>query len=70
MRSEWKEYRLEEIAIPKRGLIDGPFGSDLPASDYRDSGIPVIRGGNLSLYGRRFQDSGFIVTSQGAFSQK
>jgi type I restriction enzyme S subunit len=64
MSSDWKEYRLEEIAIPKRGLIDGPFGSDLPASDYRDSGIPVIRGGNLSLYGRRFQDSGFIYVSE------
>jgi type I restriction enzyme S subunit len=64
MSSEWKEYRLEEIAMPKRGIIDGPFGSNLPASDYRDSGIPVIRGGNLSLYGRRFQDNGFIYVSE------
>jgi len=64
MSSDWKEYFLEEIAVPKRGLIDGPFGSNLPASDYTVSGIPVIRGSNLSINGRRFQDDGFIYVAE------
>jgi restriction endonuclease S subunit len=42
------EYSLKEIAV-ERGLIGGPFGSSLVSKDYQESGIPVIRGKNLSL---------------------
>lgn len=61
---KWKEYRLEEIAITDRGLIDGPFGSNLPASEYTQTGVPIIRGSNLSLGGMRFYDDGFVFVSE------
>ncbi|MBK5223182.1 MAG: restriction endonuclease subunit S [Acidimicrobiia bacterium] len=40
--------RLKDLA-PPRGLIGGPFGSSLVSTDYTGSGVPVIRGGNLSF---------------------
>lgn len=61
---EWKKYRLGEIANPNWGFVDGPFGSNLPASDYTPSGVPVIRGVNLSLGDVRFKDEGFIFVSE------
>ncbi|GAA3265413.1 restriction endonuclease subunit S [Streptomyces lavendulae] len=38
---------LRDFAIHK-GLIGGPFGSNLVKADYTESGVPVIRGQNLS----------------------
>jgi type I restriction enzyme S subunit len=40
------EVSLAEVAV-ERGLIGGPFGSNLVSSDYAESGIPVIRGTNM-----------------------
>ena len=37
----WVWARLEELALaPKQDIVDGPFGSDLKASEYKH--IPVI----------------------------
>ncbi len=38
----WDWVRLEEL-LPKGGIFDGPFGSNLKTSDYTDSGVRVIR---------------------------
>lgn len=38
---------LRQIAI-RGGLVGGPFGSSLVSQDYTTSGVPVIRGNNLS----------------------
>lgn len=32
---------------PKQGIVDGPFGSNLKASEYVDEGIPIIRLQNI-----------------------
>lgn len=47
------------------GLVDGPFGSNLPASEYVPLGIPVIRGTNLSLGDIRFKDHEFVFVCEG-----
>ena len=39
--------KLRDIST-HRGLIGGPFGSTLVTKDYKRSGVPVIRGTNLS----------------------
>lgn len=39
--------KIRDISLPK-GLVGGPFGSSLVNNDYVDSGIPVIRGTNMS----------------------
>ena len=44
--------------------MDGPFGSNLPASCYTSSGIPVIRGGNLAVGLDRFNARGFVFVSE------
>lgn len=60
----WKPTTLGAIASAPHGLVDGPFGSNLPASAYVHAGIPVIRGSNLSLGTRRFLDEGFVWVSE------
>lgn len=43
---------VETVASEARySIVDGPFGSAIKQSDYLDSGIPVIRIGNLSKEG-------------------
>jgi type I restriction enzyme S subunit len=62
--SEWVSTTLGEIALNgDSGLVDGPFGSNLPARHYTDSGIPVIRGSNLTLGQSRFNSSVFVYVS-------
>ena len=63
MNTEWQTTTLGEIAEAPHGLVDGPFGSNLPASLYTEFGIPVIRGNNLSLGEARFKDSGYVFVS-------
>ena len=60
--SEWPRETIESIAAPN-GVIGGPFGSDLVRSDYRESGIPVIRGGNLGG-DRKFDTSDLVFVSE------
>ena len=64
MTSEWTEETLGSIALRERyGLVDGPFGSNLPASLYTDEGVPVIRGSNLTLGTSRFRAQEFVYVS-------
>lgn len=63
--STWTKAKLGDIARPDRtGIVDGPFGSNLPASAYQTFGIPVIRGTNLSLGQERFRDTDFVFVSK------
>ena len=65
MAGEWTQTTLGSIACTKGyGLVDGPFGSNLPASCYTDEGIPVIRGSNLTLGISRFRAHEFVFVSR------
>ena len=62
--SKWRETTLAEIALDgDAGFVDGPFGSNLPAKLYTESGIPVIRGSNLTLGPSRFDSSEFVYVA-------
>ena len=52
---ERKEYKLEELAI---NFAMGPFGSNIKAENFVDSGIPVIRGKNLNC--AKYVDGEFV----------
>jgi type I restriction enzyme S subunit len=61
---DWHETTLGEIARKDEyGFVDGPFGSNLPASLYTNEGVPVVRGSNLALGHHRFIDDEFVFIS-------
>lgn len=46
---KWVPARLKDIKADKPyAIVDGPFGSAIATSDYRDDGIPLIRITNLN----------------------
>lgn len=60
--SIWRDVILQDLAATtKNALVGGPFGSDLVSSDYVPSGVPVIRGENLS--GNRWIGGDFVRVS-------
>jgi type I restriction enzyme, S subunit len=62
-RNETVEISVGEIAAPiKNALVGGPFGSDLGTADYVESGVPVIRGQNLS--NGKFVGGEFVFVSE------
>ncbi|MFS8037919.1 restriction endonuclease subunit S [Xanthobacter sp. AM11] len=60
--NEWSYLPVEEIAAPRKGaLATGPFGSSIGLSTFRDIGVPVIRGANLSeKISQRLSDDGLV----------
>ncbi|MES9850335.1 MAG: restriction endonuclease subunit S [Candidatus Thiodiazotropha sp. L084R] len=65
MAAEWHQTTLGAVASQEGyGVVDGPFGSNLPASSYTVTGVPVIRGSNLTLGLGRFNAESFVFVSE------
>ena len=47
MRDGWKLTTLGELSKNKDAIVSGPFGSNLKVSDYKQSGIPILRLQNI-----------------------
>lgn len=61
---EWQFLTVEDIkANDKKAIISGPFGSNISSKYFVESGIPVIRGNNLSADMTRFIDDGFVFVT-------
>ena len=60
--SEWREVSVDEIKAPsENALATGPFGSSIGSRFFQATGIPVIRGSNLSEdIGTRLNDEGLV----------
>lgn len=60
--SNFIETTLDKIKAAGRSVVSGPFGSNISAKFFVSSGVPVIRGNNLSLgtSGPRFVDDDFV----------
>ncbi|HEX5311121.1 restriction endonuclease subunit S [Aquabacterium sp.] len=65
MSSDWPEVRIEEIAASgSNALSTGPFGSAIGAKFFTESGVPVIRGSNLSAdVGVKLVDENLVFVS-------
>ena len=49
MGNNWETVCIDDLKPPEKySCIGGPFGSSLSRKHYVDSGVPVIRGVNLS----------------------
>ncbi|HHY0617952.1 TPA: restriction endonuclease subunit S [Vibrio parahaemolyticus] len=56
MSFNWPEFTIDELKAPTKGAIAmGPFGSRIKAENFVDSGVPVLKGGNL--HGAYINDS-------------
>lgn len=56
---------LDKVCLQeKRSIISGPFGSNISSKYFVDSGVPVIRGNNLSLSYDKFYDEGFVYVTK------
>ncbi|EPD2376852.1 restriction endonuclease subunit S [Vibrio vulnificus] len=63
MGNSWKTVCIDDIKSPEKySCVGGPFGSSLSRKHYVDSGVPVIRGVNLS--GDSFSESDFVFVSK------
>lgn len=61
----WQWTKLETLAATQpRAIVSGPFGSSIGSRFFADSGIPVIRGSNLTKDATRFVDDGFVFLSE------
>jgi type I restriction enzyme S subunit len=62
----WEFQSLDDIkSDEKRSFISGPFGSNISAKFFKPTGVPVIRGNNLSLdLSTRFKDAGFVFINE------
>ncbi|MFD9813031.1 restriction endonuclease subunit S [Streptomyces sp. NPDC059080] len=64
--TEWKKLKIEDLAAPgKYSLATGPFGSAIGSRFFREEGVPVVRGSNLSLdVGERLIDPGIVFVEE------
>ena len=54
----------ELVSKEKKSIISGPFGSNIGKIFFKETGIPVIRGNNLSTGGEKFKDGGFVFITR------
>ena len=60
---DWGVATIEGIkASKKHALAMGPFGSNITKDNFVESGVPVIRGNNLTEY--RFLDKDFVFVTE------
>jgi type I restriction enzyme S subunit len=60
---DWQVTTIEGIkADKKHALSMGPFGSNITKDNFVQSGVPVIRGNNLTEY--RFLDGDFVFVTE------
>jgi len=66
MSCDWKKIRVEEIALDSpHAMSTGPFGSAISSKFFKEDGVPVIRGGNLSTdISSRMSDEGLVFVSK------
>ncbi len=61
----WKLVTTDDIKSPeKSSCVAGPFGSNISSKFFVESGVPIIRGGNLRDDLTRFVPEGFAFVSE------
>ena len=61
MNNEITVSTLNEVCLKEnKSIISGPFGSNISSKFFVATGIPVMRGNNLTIGKEMFIDSGFV----------
>lgn len=61
----WQWTTVEQVQKPNsKAIVSGPFGSNIGSRFFVESGIPVIRGNNLTTDMRRFIEDGFVFITE------
>jgi len=61
----WRLFSVDQIKADERSAcVAGPFGSKISSKYFIETGVPVIRGGNLRDDLTRFVPSGFAFVSE------
>lgn len=61
----WKWATVDDVKKPNsKSIVSGPFGSNIGSRFFVASGVPVIRGNNLTTDMRRFVDDGFVFITE------
>jgi type I restriction enzyme, S subunit len=60
----WKVVYPDDVTSEARAIVSGPFGSNIGKRFFVESGIPVIRGNNLSLGIKKFINEGFVFLTE------
>ena len=62
----WQRLKFKFLANAGKVFASGPFGSSIGSQFYQDSGVPVIRGNNLSLDGNKpkYIDDGYVFLTE------
>jgi len=62
MPSHWRRAKFKFLSKKGKAFASGPFGSSIGSKFYKEIGIPVIRGNNLSLDGSKpkYIDDGYV----------
>lgn len=66
MGADWREVRVADLASPApNSLSTGPFGSAIGSRFFQSSGVPVIRGSNLTAtVAERLNEEGLVFLSE------
>lgn len=64
----FNEMTFAELVGGRENVIGGPFGSSLTSKDYVSSGVPIVRGSNMSQAGRYLGGEFAFISSQKALT--
>src|SRR5690606_32159429 len=61
----WEMLTVDAIKSPEKySCTAGPFGSNISSQYFVEEGVPVIRGGNLTIGGEQFVAEDFVFVSE------
>ncbi|MBC7252169.1 MAG: restriction endonuclease subunit S, partial [Anaerolineae bacterium] len=63
--AHWEFQTLDDVKAPGKGtIVSGPFGSNIGKRFFVESGVPLIRGCNLTKGNSLFVEEGFVYITE------